>query len=35
MIQYEMHANECLQYDACIMLTLGTSQWHVRLQLWL
>jgi len=26
MIQYEMHANECVQYDSCIMMTLGISQ---------
>jgi hypothetical protein len=31
MIQYEMHAYEYVQYDACSMLTLGISQWYVGL----
>jgi hypothetical protein len=25
MMQYEMHAYECIQYDACSMLILGIS----------
>jgi len=33
MIQHEVHANECVQYGTCIMLTLGISQSYVRLQL--
>jgi hypothetical protein len=35
MIQYEMHAYEYVQYDACSMMTLGICHWNLGLMLWL